>query len=392
MKDFGLSRVSLSTAYFVGTVASGLTLPSIGRLFDHWGARRMIVLASVTTGMMLLFLSESASLARWLGGVFPGVWKTGISFSVIGLGFYLIRLSAQGILTMTSRNVVGKWFDHRRGMALAVSGIFISFGFSVAPKFLDLLIQQFDYNGAWRFLAFLTFFVMAPLGWLIFRDNPEECGLKMDGPNVAKPKKVNPDMVIHREYNRREVLRTYAFHVFNLSFAFFALYSTAFTFHIVSLGHEFGFEKSRIINLFIPIAVISVIINLFFGWINSRIRLKYMLLTMNIGAVLAAVGLLFLDSPPGIPIYVIGNGITSGVFSSLAGIVWPRFFGRLWLGAISGLCMSSMVIASGFGPWLFALAHQMSGSYQSILIVSVFVPAVLCIASFWADNPQRKET
>lgn len=390
MDEFGLSRVSLSTAYFVGTVASGLTLPSAGRLFDHWGARRMIVLSAVATGLMLLFLSEAASFARWLAGIFPSGWKAIVSFVVIGLGFYLIRLAAQGVLTLTSRNVVGKWFDQRRGMAMALSGIFISFGFSVAPKGLDLLIQQFGYGGAWRFLAWLTLFAMAPLGWLIFRDNPEECGLQMDGPEVIQPKKVNPDMLIHRQYNRREAVRTYAFHIFNLSFAFFSLYSTAFTFHIESLGNEFGFEKSQIINLFIPMAAVSVITNLFFGWINSHIRLKYMLLTMNLGAVAAAIGLLKLNSSIGVPFYVIGNGVTGGVFSSLAGIVWARFYGRLWLGSISGLCMSSMVIASGIGPWLFARAKQVGGSYHEILIVCIFVPALLCIGSFWADNPQRR--
>ena len=351
----------------------------------------MVVLASVVTGLMLLFLSESASLARWLSGVLPGEWKMGVSFAVIGLGFYLIRLSAQGVLTLSSRNAVGKWFDQRRGMALAVSGIFISFGFSVAPKVLDSLINQFGYDGAWRFLGFLTLFLMAPLGWLIFRDNPEECGLTMDGPNIKKPEKVNPDMIIHREYTRREAVSTYSFHIFNLSFAFFSLFATAYTFHIESLGQEFGFEKSRIMNLFIPMAGVSVCTNLFFGWINSHIKLKYMLLTMNLGAVLGAVGLLYLGSPFGVFIYVVGNGITSGVFNSLTGIVWPRFFGRLWLGSISGLCMSSMVIASAFGPLLFAQSHQMTGSYQGILIACISVPALLCLSSFWADNPQRKE-
>ena len=244
----------------------------------------------------------------------PGSWRTGVAFAVICLGFYLIRLSAQGVLTMSSRNAVGKWFDLRRGMAMALSGIFISFGFSVAPKVLDVLINQMDYDGAWRFLAALTLIVMAPLGWLIFRDNPEECGMTMDGPGVKRPKVENPDMVIYREYNRGEAMRTVSFHAFNLSFAFFALYSTAYTFHIESLGAEFGFAKAKIINLFIPIAAISVATSLFFGWFNARTRLKYMLLIMNLGALLGAIGLYRLGSSWGVPAYVIGTGITGGVF------------------------------------------------------------------------------
>jgi predicted MFS family arabinose efflux permease len=92
MEEFQLSRVALSSAYFVGTVASGLTLPLAGRLFDHWGGRRMIVLSAIVTGLVLLFLSESADLARGLASVLPATWRTGISFVVIGLGCYLIRL------------------------------------------------------------------------------------------------------------------------------------------------------------------------------------------------------------------------------------------------------------------------------------------------------------
>lgn len=390
MGEFQLSRVALSSAYFVGTVASGLTLPFAGRLFDFWGARKMIVLSALATGLVLLFLSESADLAKGIASRLPESWRTAVAFIVIGLGFYLIRLAAQGILTMTSRNVVGKWFDLRRGLAMSLSGVFISFGFSIAPKVLDLLINRFEYDGAWKFLALLTIFVMAPLGWLIFRDNPEECGMKMDGPNVERPKKENPDMVIYREYTRNEAVRTFSFHAFNLSFAFFAMYSTAYTFHIESIGAEFGFEKATIINLFIPMAAISVVTNLFFGWINSHIRLKYMLLFMNQGALLGTIGLYQLGSSWGVPAYVIGTGITGGVFSSLSGVVWPRFFGRRWLGSIAGVAMSSMVIASGIGPWMFAFSQQITGSYSLILIICISLPALLCVGSFFADNPQRR--
>ena len=88
--------------------------------------------------------------------------------------------------------------------------------------------------------------------------------------------------------------------------------------------------------------------------------------------------------------YVLGNGIASGGFVSLTGIVFPRFYGRKHLGAISGVNMSAMVIASGLGPLLFGICHHYSGSYQWILIFSAFVPLILALLSLAADNPQRK--
>ncbi len=389
MEKLGLSRVALSTAYCVGTVASGLTLPALGRLLDHWGARRMVVASALVTGAVLFYLSQVARITAGVASVLPDAWRMGVAFAAICLGFYLIRASAQGVLTMTCRNAMGKWFDVRRGLAVSISGLAISFGFSVAPKLLDELIKRFEYDGAWLLLGILSIAVMAPFGWLILRDNPEEAGLQMDGPNPPIPKKENPDMRIVREYPRRDALRTYSFWVFNLSFSFFALYSTAFTFHIVSLGKEFGFSKDFIITLFVPMATVSVGTNLVFGAINARTRLKFLLFLMNLGAVVGAIGLLYLNSPIGVPAYVAGNGICGGAFSCLTSIVWPRFFGRRWLGAIAGVGMSSMVIASGLGPIMFGAAAQVTGSYHFILLVSVSVPAVLAVLSLWADNPQR---
>ena len=183
MSELGLSRVQLSTAYFIGTTMSGFTLPYLGRLFDRFGGRRMAVYSSLATGLVLFLLSFAAPLARWLASAAGGGATTRlvIAFSVITIGFYLIRASAQGVLTMTSRNVIGKWFDYHRGTALALSGAVTAFAFSFAPRLLDMLITRFGYDGAWRLLGLLTVTVMGGLGWLLFRDNPEECGLVMDG-------------------------------------------------------------------------------------------------------------------------------------------------------------------------------------------------------------------
>ena len=390
MENLGLTRVQLSAAYCIGTVASGLTLPALGRLYDYWGGRKMAVSSALATGVVLFYLAATTRLSNTLTQILPVSWGLAISFSIICLGFYLIRASAQGVLTMSSRNLIGKWFDVRRGLVFAITGVALSFGFSSAPKLLDMLILKFSAEGAWAFLGALTLFVMAPLACAFFRDSPEDCEMVMDGSKLTHKGKENLDMVIHRDFPRSEAIRTYSFWMFVLSFAFFSLYSTAFTFHIMSLGAEFGFEKSLMINLFIPMAVVSIVTSLFCGIINSKTRLKWLLAGMNFGALLGAIGLLRLSEPGGISLYVVGNGICGGFFGSLSGIVWPRFFGRQWLGAISGVNMSALVIASGLGPLIFALSVQLTGSYKWALGASVIVPAILLLGSFFADNPQRK--
>lgn len=389
MEELGLSRVALSAAYCLGTVGSGLTLPLIGRLYDKWGGRKMTVAAALATAVVLFYLGSTGAIRRTALTLLPEFLAPAVGFILIGLGFYLIRLAAQGVLTMSCRNLIGKWFDVRRGFALAVSGVVVSFAFSAAPTFLDHLIEAHGHVGTWRIMGWLSLFFMAPLAWAVFRDTPEECGMVMDGRTVVDFEQRNPDMVIYRQYTRDQAVGTFTFWAFALSFSYFSCYSTAFTFHIVSLGAEFGFEKADIIALFIPMAAVSVVVNLFYGWVNAHTRLKWLLLGMNLGAAAGALGLMRLDTATGEWAYVVGNGLCSGAFMSLSGLVWPRFFGRQWLGSIAGVNMSLIVVASGIGPLLFGLTKQIAGSYLPVLVLSVAVPALLAVGSFRANNPQR---
>ncbi len=390
IEQLGLSRVQLSTAYCVGTVMSGLTLPYLGRVFDRFGARKLIVGSAIATGLVLFYLSVTHRLLDFLDQALGFAPRIVIAFVLITVGFYLIRASAQGVLTMTSRNAIGKWFDYHRGTALAISGTVTAFTFSIAPKGLFVLIERFEWWGTWRFLGVASIGFMAVIGWLFLRDNPEECGLVMDGEGGGARREAHADSIAHRDYERHEALRTWAFWVFNLSFAFFAMFSTAFTFHILSLGEEFGRPREEIVNYFVPMAVLSVITNLFCGWISSRTRLKYLLLLMNFAALAGVIGTMTLDTGPGLFAYIVGNGICGGCFSALSGIVWPRFFGRRWLGAIAGIGMSSMVIASGIGPLIFSLSLSLAGSYVPILWACAVLPAALLVGAGWADNPQRR--
>ena len=305
MEELKLTRVELSLAYCLGTVASGLTLPWLGKVLDQWGERKMAVYSVVATGLILFYLAQTGPLSRALGSIVPAGTA---AFLVIGVGFYMIRAAAQGVLSMTCRNAVGKWFDHQRGLALAISGVLVSFSYSLAPRGLDWLIQKYGgHEGAWIAMGIGTLVIMAPLAWLLFRDRPEDDGLKMDNGKRAKKENLNPDMHIHHEFTRSEAVRDYSFWVFNLTFSFFGLYATAFTFHILSLGGEYSIDREYILRLFFPIAVVSVITNLIVGVINSRIRLKTLLFIMNLGCLSAVLGMLYLDHSGGMPAVFIAS-------------------------------------------------------------------------------------
>jgi len=86
---------------------------------------------------------------------------------------------------------------------------------------------------------------------------------------------------------------------------------------------------------------------------------------------------------------VAGNGLCGGLFGLLLQVTWPRFFGRLHLGAISGMNMSLVVFASAIGPFAYSQAFDTTGSYAWAGWPTLGIAVMLAGCAFWARNPQR---
>ncbi len=392
MEALGLSSMQLSLAYMLGTLCGALFLGMGGRFFDRVGGRKALVYSVVALGSVLLglsFIDQVSVLAGHLPLLNVYVWLP--AFVCLSIGFALLRYTGQGMVTLSSRAILGKWFERRRGIVTAFSGAVVSFVFASSPLGLEHLIRLFSWQGAWFFLALCMLFVIAPLFWVFARDNPEECGLEMDGGAAKTVRKVNPDSEIHVDYDRAQAVRTYSFWAFTLMLGLSALAITAYTFHVLAICSELGVSADYILKLFVPTAVVSVASGFFLSWLTdlSFIRIKYILMVMAVSSSIAyaCVGLGHYPSVGWL--HVLSHGIAGGCFMSLASLVWPRFFGRAHLGEISGLFLSINVVASAIGPFLFNFSESLFGSYRYAFNVCAGIAVLLAVAAFWADNPQR---
>ena len=88
-------------------------------------------------------------------------------------------------------------------------------------------------------------------------------------------------------------------------------------------------------------------------------------------------------------IAMLGWGVSGGCFGTLSTVTLPRFFGRAHLGAISGVQMMSMVIASALGPSLLAVFKDWLGSYQPGLYLCCGFPLIVFVLILISRNPQE---
>ena len=383
--DLEINRSNLSLAYFFGTVFSGLLIAWAGKLYDRHGARTMAFIAGLLLGLTLLYLTRIDRLVL----VFEQLVPAGIStFIMLMLGFWGIRFFGQGMLTMVSRNMVMKWFNKRRGFVNGIMGVFVSFGFSYAPRQLSQFIDRFEWQGTWAILS-----VVLGVGFVIFvlaffRDNPADCECRPDGNRTVRINTRRPPSLPPVDYTLEQARRTFSFWIITLTMSLNALYISGLTFHVVSVFDSVGMDQETAIGIFLPASVIAIACQFIGGWLSDYIRLKYLVILYVLSLMITSGALFFL------PVYrysyelmILGNGLSWGMYVLLAAVTWPRFFGLRHLGAISGYAMSWMVIGSALGPYLFSLSFVHTSSYQPVASGCFLLACILFILSFRAENP-----
>jgi OFA family oxalate/formate antiporter-like MFS transporter len=390
IRDLGINRNHLSLAYLIGTLGSGLLITKAGKLYDKHGARVMSFFSGVLLGVTLIFLTRVDKVAQAINNTF-NIAPSASIFILLAIGFFGIRFFGQGLLTMVSRNMVMKWFVERRGLANAVLGIFSAFGFSLAPKILNMFIEELEWRGAWVLMALIVGIVFAIFVLIFYRDNPKDSGCVADGNSKIKAKRKRPPSLPDRDYTLKEARKTRAFWAFTLGLAITALYISGLTFHVLSVFETSGLSNEKALGIFIPTSVIAVLVQFGVGYASDYIKLKYLLVIFMVGMIMTSCGLILLgNSTFSYWLVIAGNGVVWGLYTVLIGVTWPRFFGLKNLGAISGYSLSWTVIGSALGPYFFSLSKDFSQNYDLISWISLIISVGILILAFKADNPNEE--
>ncbi len=381
----GLNATWLSGAYAAGTITSSFCLPFAGNLLDRFGARAMVVFASAGLGLSMLLLSQCDTIAG-----FGGPPSFAAAVITIGLCFLAMRFFGQGCQTMVPRVMIGRWFERRRGLATGVAGVFTAFAFTSGTYVLNRLVHMIGWRGTCLVLAVGVGIGMSLLGWLLYRDNPEACGLRPDGDEEGSPHAaVTASDTPPREFTRAEAVRTVAFWAYSLAPASHGLVSTAFFFHLSAIGAEHDISRAEIYELVLYFPLFSVTANLTAAWLSDRISMRYLFFSLLIAETAGTLGMVFLGSTVGLWMLVAGYGTAGGIFVVLLTVAFPQFFGRAHLGAIAGLNTSVMVFASAIGPILFALGRNITGDFRAVTIACALMPPAIALLGIWAKHPQR---
>ena len=273
-----IERFELSNAYLIGTLISATLLTRVGKLYDKYGGRVIAMAAALLLSGTLLLLSKSDKIAETIAMQFFGESSSSyVAFGTITVLFFLLRFSGQGVLTMISRTMLMKWFIENRGFANGLSGIAVSFGFSIAPGILNGMIEATNWHTTLSQLALLAFCFVGFI-FIFFRDNPKDANCEPDGGLLLFQTKNKKASLPHKDYTLKEAQKTYVFWVFVLTITLLGLYGTAVVFHIADIFEKAGMDRATAFSIFVPSAFVALFFHFTGSWLSDYIELKLFLI------------------------------------------------------------------------------------------------------------------
>ena len=333
--DLGLRREQVILLYSFGTLIGILPAPLIGRLFDRYGPRRMIIF--VTAAVAASCVTIAAAVTPWS----------------LALAFTLLRGSAIGGLSVTSINMVNLWFDRLRGRATAVAMMGLAAGGMMMPPLAERITIAYGWRSAYFALGVAVAAIMLPVGLIFFRNRPQEYGLS---PDFGRQQATQQN--IRRDFTVPEAMRTPAFWYLVCLSVLYNAAGTALMLDHMRLMQSVAVERATAIQLlgFIPLAQVLAVLG--GGVLVDKLGARN---AGVIGIVAMAISLLFVMASPyslsGFG-YVVLLGTGIGILSVAASAGLAEYFGTGHMGTLRGTTFLFGIFGAAAGPLPLAWSSQ----------------------------------
>ncbi|MCU0531402.1 MAG: MFS transporter [Syntrophales bacterium] len=378
---FLLHAVSYGARYSFGIFVQPLTA-------ENGWSRTVISLAASLN--MLFFAAGGIVAGRLLDRIAPR-WVASAGAAVGALGFILSAFVdtplafylAYGLLCglgsswtgiVVGNSSVGKWFIRKRGMAIGIASMGVSFGTMIMTPVIGWVVKERGWQSGFIVLG-LTLLAAGVLIAQIFlgKTKPEAYGLRPDG-HRDQPVGDSSGMPGHAAaVPLGEAMRDSRFWI--LSFCQGAAVMTvlmAFV-HQVPYALDLGIDRLAAAASLGAIALAGFFGQFFFGSLSDRLpdpkysaMLGYLVMAAGLAVLLSA------TSVEGLFAYALIFGFGYGCLGPILPIIASGRFGRESIGSVYGVLNFFVAgVGGALGPIVGGVLYDALGSYRTVWALDV---------------------
>jgi MFS family permease len=360
-ETFGWSRGAISTALSINLVLGGLAGLGIGALADRYGPRVFLAPTVALAGAAFALVSTVGAL--WQLYLFVGVLG-GVGMS----SFYLL-----------SATTVARWFDERRGLALALVLVGFNLGYITGGPLAAWLIARAGWREAYALLGGGCGLITLLAALTVRLPRPTEAAaLRL--PSGGPSGQMDATEGAHEQgVTLRHALADPRQWCLNVAWLLLGGIAFMVTVHIVPFARDQGISLAGASLALSAYGVGSVGGRVAAGAMSDRIGTITTMRAAYVGQALALLALLWLPSRETLFGSLAAFGAGFAAADTMIAKVIPDVFGVRAIGAIMGVLTLGWRSGAALGPAVAGFLYDAGGSYA---VPFGAAPAVVLVS--WA--------
>ena len=335
-EEFGWSRFMLSSAVGTGFLVNGLTQPFVGRLFDQFSGRTVIMVGLIIAGL------ATASLSLTFNYLFL--------FFVFGI---LLSTAMSGASVTNTMALLAKWFHRRRSTVLGINVAGASLGGLTLVPFGMFLLQATSWRVTWAALGLIILVLALPMVYFFIRNDPADMGLQPDGDTeeATSANKLESKRGPIEVEKWSESFRSWPMWQISMAYTVCGITTGMISAHFVPYAIGEGLSGTLAALAFGVMMALNVVGGLGAGFLGDRFGRKNLLAAVYVLRGIAFIFLLLFPGATGVWIFALLAGFSWIASVPLTTSLTADVYGLRALATISGISF---------------LCHQV-GSFVSIL-------------------------
>lgn len=370
--ELGISRATMNTALILKNLGNAIWAPIVGRLLDKVPVRLVMVVCALIFTLSFVGLGLSRSLL--LSGVIMAV---GIPIAYLGAG------------SLTNTLLIARWFSARRGRAMLLAGIGLSFGSSIGAPAAGYLVESHGWRMALVIMGVVIGVLLLGLVLLV-RERPGPDDIEVPAGAASQAGTIAPAQTATSPMSIMDLLRTRDFWVLGLATALFLGPNQALIVSLVPLGIESGLSTMQAASLMSVLGALAVISALFFSIIADRINRVIFLSCLFVLEALVNATLLFDTSYVTLFICAGVVGIVGGTLVHTFYALLADRFGTASFGTVRGATFMFVGISGMLAVRYSGEVYDRTGDYAFMFgtfVVIQLAAAALMLSSLLARRP-----